>query len=179
MAEQTSPMPRPRIHRPLVAGGCYFFTVVTHGRRPVLVENIERLRHSFREVLRRRPFDLEAIVVLPDHLHTMWRLPPGDADFATRWMLIKRIFSAGMPHSTVRASAKAKRERDVWQRRFHDHLIRDLADWRRHLDYIHQNPVRHGLCASPADWPHSSFVRARRRGWYGEEWGEERASNAE
>ncbi len=157
-----------RLRRP---GGCYFFTVVTQDRRPLLIDHIERLRTAFRRVRQRRPFDLEAIVVLPDHLHTLWHLPEDDADFSTRWMLIKRLFSAGLEAAPANASQAGKREKGIWQRRFWEHCIRDEADWRRHLDYIHYNPVKHGYCAAPSEWPYSSFSRMVAKGWCPEDWG--------
>jgi putative transposase len=103
------------------AGGCYFFTLVTHGRKPLPTrpQSIARLRDAFRTVMDRRPFEIEAIAVLPDHLHCMWRLPDGDDDFPTRWQLVKRYFSIGMV-----AEVNARNEKAVWQRRYWEHLIR-------------------------------------------------------
>lgn len=153
--------------RVYVPGARYFFTVVTGNRVPLLIEHIDRLRTSFRLCLSRHPFDIEAIVVMPDHLHTLWRLPDGDADFSTRWMVIKRHFSSGFPHQPVGPSKARKREKGIWQRRFWEHLIRDDNDWRRHVDYIHYNPVKHGVVDKPEDWSHGSYHRAVRNGWYG------------
>ncbi|MDP2178503.1 REP-associated tyrosine transposase [Methylicorpusculum sp.] len=148
------------------AGARYFFTVVTENREPLLIENIERLRAAFRLCLTRYPFEIEAIVVLPDHLHTLWRLPEGDASFSKRWMVIKRKFSAGLPSRVVSDSKTKKREKGVWQRRFWEHCIRDENDWRRHVDYIHFNPVKHGYVAEPQAWLYSSFNDAVSKGWY-------------
>jgi len=148
------------------SGARYFFTVVTENRAPLLIENIERLRAAFRLCLSRYPFEIEAIVVLPDHLHTVWRLPEGDADFSKRWMVIKRKFSAGLQSSVVSDSKTKKREKGIWQRRFWEHYIRNEDDWRRHVDYIHFNPVKHGYVAKPQDWPYSSFNQAVSKGWY-------------
>ena len=161
-------MRSPRSHAP---GPCYFFTVVTHDRRPILIEEIDRLRGAFRTVLTRHPFTLEAIVVLPDHLHTMWRMQEEDGDFSMRWRVLKRLFSTGLEVPIPDASRARKREKSIWQRRFWDHVIRDDDDWRRHLDYIHYNPVRHGYCESPGEWPYSSFARMVERGWYEPDWG--------
>lgn len=149
-------------------GGAYFFTVVTHERQPLFADPavVERLRLAFRRVMAERPFEIDAIAILPDHLHCLWRLPPGDADFSERWRQIKRFVSVGVAAETNRRGEKA-----VWQRRYWEHLIRDEEDWRRHCDYIHYNPVKHGYVASPADWSHSSFSRAVGRGWYDQEWG--------
>ncbi|MBK1709180.1 MULTISPECIES: transposase [Marichromatium] len=154
-------------------GGCYFFTVVTEGRRPLLVAHIDALRRALRMGMARRPFQIDALVVLPDHLHTIWRLPEGDADFSTRWMHIKRCFSTALDSQPTSPSRQRCRETGVWQRRFWEHLIRDERDWRRHMDYVHGNPVKHGYCAAPRDWPYSSFRRCVRAGLYGPDWGGE------
>lgn len=127
----------------------HFFIVVTENRQPLLIEHISRLRSAFRRAMSRYPFDIEAIVILPDHLHSIWRLPTGDADFSTRWMVIKRKFSAGFSTDFVNASKSSKREKGIWQRRFWEHCIGDEEDWRRHLDYIHYNPVKHGYVSTP------------------------------
>jgi len=106
-------------------GACYFFTVATEGRKPLLLDHIQRLRAAFRLLKTRYPFEIDAIVILPDHLHTVWQLPAGDKDFSTRWMAIKRKFSAGLPQGSVNASKASKREKGIWQRRFWEHCIRD------------------------------------------------------
>jgi len=154
--------------RVLVPGGTYFFTLVTWHRQPLLTseERIELLRDAFRHVKARRPFTIDGIVILPDHLHCILRLPPGDADYSGRWREIKKRFSR-----TVDTRTNHRNERPVWQRRFYEHTIRDHEDWRRHMDYLHYNPVRHGLVRSAAEWPWSSFRRAVGRGWYPEDWG--------
>jgi putative transposase len=121
--------------------------------------------------MERYPFVIEAIVILPDHLHTSWRLPNTDDNFSIRWMVIKRKFSAGFKTEGVNASKQSKREKGIWQRRFWEHCIRDEADWRRHMDYIHYNPVKHGYCATPAEWPYSSFHRSVKQGLYALDWG--------
>jgi putative transposase len=152
-------------------GGTYFFTVVTADRQPLLIKHVDRLRAAFHHGIQRHPFTIEAIVILPDHLHTLWRLPPGDHDFSTRWMVIKRKFSAGLNAEIDNRSHHQKREKGIWQRRFWEHCIRDADDWQRHLDYIHYNPVKHGHCLTPAEWPHSSFNRAVKQGLYAADWG--------
>lgn len=133
-------------------GGHYFFTVVTHQRQPLLTmpENIERLRAAFRREMEKRMFVIDAIVILPDHLHALWRLPEGDADYSGRWSRIKRHFSAGCVgiRAAQSASRQNKREKPVWQRRFWEHTIRDDEDWRSHMDYIHYNPVKNGYCGA-------------------------------
>ncbi|WP_080811207.1 REP-associated tyrosine transposase [Halomicronema hongdechloris] len=152
-------------------GGTYFFTVVTQNRQPLLIRNIDRLRAAFRHGMQRHPFVIDGIVVLPDHLHTLWRLPEDDDNFSIRWMVIKRKFSAGLKDGCVNDSKRRKREKGIWQRRFWEHWIRDQQDWERHLDYIHYNPVKHGYCEQPADWPYSSFHRAVTQGFYQADWG--------
>ena len=159
--------------RAKIPGTTYFFTLVTEHRRPLLIEHIDRLRAAFRHVQEKRPFRMEAIVVLPDHLHTLWTLPEGDSDYSTRWMQIKRKFSSGLSAVPSNPSQASKREKGIWQRRFWEHCIRDELDWRNHLDYIHYNPVKHGLITRVCDWPYSSFHRFVERGWYSEDWGGE------
>ena len=163
--------------RARVDGGTFFFTVVTHSRRPILTSPTARgfLRMAFREVRRRHPFWLEGIVLLPDHLHMLMRLPEGDADYPVRVGGIKRHFtSAYLPAGGREAAATTgqvrKRLRAVWQGRFWEHTIRDARDFRMHLDYVHLNPVKHGLVANPSEWPWTSFHRYVRMGWYEADW---------
>jgi len=169
----------PEYRRVWVAGGTYFFTVVLAERgSSLLVERIGALRAAVRAARAGRPFRVEAFVVLPDHLHCVWTLPPGDADFATRWAHIKTLFSRCLPAcERVRASCLVKRERDIWQRRYWEHVIRDEQDLRCHVDYVHLNPVKHRLLVRAADWPYSSFHRYVRAGVYPRDWlGEQGAS---
>ena len=147
-------------------GARYFFTVVTANRNPLLIDNIDRLRAAFKMCVTRYPFEIEAMVVLPDHLHTLWKMPDGDMDFSKRWMVIKRYFSSGLPAIKISDSKTRKREKGIWQRRFWEHYIRDENDWRQHMDYIHYNPVKHGYVDSPSNWQYSSFQRAVDKGWY-------------
>ncbi len=157
-----------------VPGATYFFTVVTEGRHPLLASEaaIDRLRDSFRYAMEHRPFRFDAVVVLPDHLHAIWTLPTGDDDFSERWRLVKYRFSHRSPAPGVpRPSLAAKREKGLWQRRFWEHCIRDDADFARHLDYLHYNPVKHGLAERVADWPYSSFTRFVGLGIYSTDWG--------
>jgi len=160
--------------RNFLKGGAYFFTVVTYERRPLLTTetNIARLREAFRRTQQAHPFEIEAIVILPDHIHAVWQLPDGDKDFSGRWQKIKRYFSTGIAGpEVVDKSRRSKREKGIWQRRFWEHTLRDEDDWRRHLDYIHFNPVKHGYVQRPGDWPYSSFTRAQAAGWYEADWG--------
>ena len=150
-----------RYRRARVAGATYFFTVTLADRKSALLTaHVDRLRESVRLVRSRHPFEIAAMVILPDHLHALWVLPPNDADFATRWALIKAGFSRGLPASEqVSKSRVRKGERGIWQRRYWEHLIRDDEDYARHVDYIHYNPVKHGHAMRAADWPHSSIHR--------------------
>jgi len=163
----------PDYRRNRVPGGTYFFTVnLLERRRELLTSHVEELRNAVRGVRRRRPFHIDAWVVLPDHLHCIWTLPPQDADFSTRWKEIKVTFARSLPAgerlSPVR---RVKGERGIWQRRFWEHTIRDDRDYARHMDYVHFNPVKHGHVACAADWPYSSFRRCVVAGIYPEDWG--------
>lgn len=146
-----------------VEGGWYFFTVVTYERKPLFAspENIERLRKAFQKGKTRYPFRMDFVVILPDHLHCIWKLPEDDHDFSTRWKYIKKCFSIQLP------SIPNKRgEKRVWQKRFWEHWIRDQEDWLNHVNYIHFNPVKHGYVAHPVQWEYSSFHQAMEMGLY-------------
>ncbi len=160
-----------RLHTP---GATWFFTVnllQRHGTS-LLVDRFDDLRQAIRHVKARWPFRMDAMVVLPEHLHAIWTLPPDDKDFGVRWGLIKSRFSRAIPTGEwVRDSRISRGERGIWQRRFWEHQIRDEADLAAHLDYIHYNPVKHGLVARVRDWPHSTFHRYVEQGWYGIDWG--------
>ncbi len=128
-------------------------------------------------VRRKRPFRIDAIVLLPDHLHAVWSLPEGESDYSTRWQLIKRRFTkeylkTGGVEAVRSASRLAKGERSVWQRRFFEHTVRDEADMKRCVDYVHVNPLKHGLVARVREWPWSSFHRYVRLGEYSIDWGD-------
>jgi len=166
--------------RNIVPGGTFFFTVVLENRRSsLLIDNIATLRHAFRVTRSERPFKIDAIVILPDHLHTVMTLPDDDSDFSGRWRRIKslfsrQVFSAGMP-----ATRNHRGEYALWQRRFWEHTVRDETDFARHIDYIHYNPIKHGLVSRVSDWPHSSFHRYVRSGLLPEDWaGTVEANNA-
>ena len=163
--------------RAFIPGGTLFFTVVTHNRRPNLAsaESVEVLRTAMRTVRQSMPFDIDAMVVMPDHLHCIWTLPPQDADFATRWRLIKTWFTKNSPQclrATPNLARVAKHEQAIWQHRYWEHVIRDENDYARHVDYIHYNPVKHGLAASAIEWPYSSFARYVAAGIYPSDWGQ-------
>ena len=167
----------PEYRRPTVAGAVYFLTIVTHGRRPILVEPPARraLRAAIGHARQAKPFGLLATVLLPDHLHLMVALPAGDEDVSGRVTRIKtnftrRYLDAGGCEAGQSRSRCRHRHRGVWQKRFHDHLIRDAGDFVAHLDYLHFNPVRHGFARCPHAWPFSTFRRLVRRGTYEARW---------
>ena len=150
-----------RYRRAFQPGGSFFFTVVTARRRPGFgtTTAVDMLRDAFLEVRQKRPFDIEAIVILPDHLHCIWTLPAGDADFMTRWRLIKTWFS------------KRSDLKPIWQQRYWEHVLHDARDLARHVEYIHYSPVKHGLVSKVIDWPYSSFHRYVASGWCAADWG--------
>ena len=162
-----------------IPGAAYFFTAVTQDRKPILTgENARLCLHkAFQHVQSYHPFQIEAIVLLPEHLHTIWKLPDNDFDYSSRWNWIKRKFTQSfMPDididSDIPESKHKKRERGIWQRRYWEHCIRDEKDFIRHLDYIHYNPVKHGHVRKPKDWEWSSFHRYVKLGWYTMDWGD-------
>ncbi len=149
----------------------YFFTAVTHKRTPIFKspDHVQLLRDAFRYVKERRSFDLLAASVMPDHIHCIWRMPEGDSNYSVRWQMLKTAFS--------RKIRKKHPGKKVWQPRFWEHVIRNEKDLIRHLDYIHYNPVKHGLCRSPCDWQYSSFQRYLKAGFYEPDWGLEYPSS--
>jgi putative transposase len=158
-------------------GGTFFFTLVTQRRVPILCRPLARtiLNEAIAKCRTQRPFHLTAIVLLPDHLHAIWTLSDGDADFSTRWAAIKAHFThewlARGGYEVHGTESRAKhRNRGVWQRRFWEHAIRDEGDFERHLDYIHYNPVKHGLSACPHAWRHSSFAKWVKQDVYEQSW---------
>ena len=155
-----------------VAGGSYFFTVnLAEHQQRLLTEHIEALRAAFRYARLRHLFTIDAIAVLPDHLHSMWTLQEGETDFALRWRLIKATFSRALPRGErVSPSRSRKGDRGIWQQRYWEHTLRNEEDFARHADYIHFNPVKHGRVRQVADWPYSSFHRLVRRGVYPADW---------
>ena len=160
--------------RAQVSGGTFFFTVNLLDRKSdLLIHKVDTLRKAFRSVQERHPFMIVAIVIMPDHLHTIWQLPEGDRDYAKRWNLIKGTFSRALPtvDETIGSSRHSKRERGIWQRRYWEHQIRDDEDLMRHVDYIHYNPVKHGYVSQARDWRHSSIHRAIERGEIMPNWG--------
>jgi putative transposase len=155
-------------------GGTYFFTVNCLQRKnnDCLLRNIDLLRAVIAKVKKTHPFHIHAWVVLPEHMHCVMELPEGDADYAKRWMLIKMLFSRGIPKNERRSKTRIeRRERGIWQRRYWEHLIRDDRDYQAHVDYVHINPVKHGLVKEVKDWPYSTFHKLVEQGIYTQNWG--------
>ena len=168
----------PFYRRARTAGGCYFFTLITHSRRPILLHPTARrhLREAF-AVARQAagPFAVDAVVLLPDHLHLLCTLPAGDDGYAARLSRLKSEFTrrhlaAGGPEAAMTPGERREGHRGVWQRRYWEHRVRDDRDYENHLDYVVYNPVRHALCRCPHDWRHSSFERLVRAGVYERRW---------
>lgn len=154
--------------RNLLFGGTYFFTVALADRQAsLLTDRIDALGAAFRRCRAAHPFETIAIAVLPEHLHCLWTLPEGDADYALRWSLIKRAFTRRQHHE---GPTPARGRKGVWQACYREHTIRDETDLQRHIDYIHYNPVKHGHARRAADWRHSSFHRYVKEGWLATDW---------
>jgi len=162
----------PNYRRAFVPGGCWFFTVnLLDRRQTLLVDQIETLRAAVAATRQSHVFTIDAIVVLPDHLHAVWSLPAGDSDFSTRWRLIKNRFARALPKQEALSAVRiARNERGIWQRRFWEHLIRDEADYARHVEYCYINPLKHGPVTRVCDWPYSSFHRDVRAGIFPLDW---------
>ena len=157
--------------RNFLPGGTFFFTATLADRRSsALVNHIDLLKRAFRVTRRERPFVVDAVVVLPDHLHVVMTLPSNDADYPGRWKRFKSLFTRLVAR---RGGFERNRrgEYSLWQRRFWEHTIRDENDLMRHIDYIHYNPVKHGLVSQVSDWPHSSFHRYVKTGALAKDWG--------
>lgn len=173
----------PNYRRPNVTGGTYFITQVTYQRQSWLCNETARdaLRSAIQQVRINHPFQIDAFVLLPNHFHCLLTLPPNDKDISTRIRLIKtyvtRHYADDLEVNQERSASRTKRkERNVWQRRFWEHLIRDDADFERHCDYIHYNPVHHQYCQSPTEWQFSSIHRLIEWGWYVSDWGNDKIS---
>ncbi len=163
----------PNYRRLRTPGATWFFTVNLLARHDndLLVRHIDLLRECVAAERARRPFRINAWVVLPEHSHWLWTLPEDDADYSTRWRRIKTDFSRALPTLERRSAIRVRRnERAIWQRRFWEHQIRDDEDYARHVDYIHVNPVKHGHVSRSSDWPHSSFMSYVERGVYSTDW---------
>ncbi len=155
-----------------MAGATVFFTVALLERRSqLLVEHIDQLRQAVRKAKAARPFHIDAWVVLTDHMHCIWTLPEGDSDYSGRWRDIKKRFVKGLPKTeSIRFRPRRRGERGIWQRRFWEHTIRTEADYEHHFNYVHLNPVKHGLVSRVTDWPYSSFHKYVLTGVYPENW---------
>jgi putative transposase len=168
----------PTYRRAFVEGATYFFTIVTYARLPILTTEESRgiLHDAWLDVQGRFPFRTVAVCLLPEHLHCIWSLPEGDASYPLRWKEIKRLFTkaylARVGPGEERSESRLKKgEAAIWQRRYWEHMIRDEQDLRRHEDYIHYNPLKHGFVQRVVDWPWSSFHRYVRMGYYERDWG--------
>ena len=158
--------------RNLVAGGTYFFTVTLKNRQnSFLTDHIDELRTAFSLCRDKKPFTIEAIVILPDHLHTIWTLPDGDTDYPSRWRFIKSCFTRNLRKSGVNLHVNKHGGFGVWQRRYWEHTIKNQDDYNRHVDCIHYNPVKHGYVENPVDWEWSSFHSFVRKGVLEPNWG--------
>ena len=161
-----------RYRRNFLAGGTSFFTLTLRDRTSrLLVEHIDMLRDAFRAARQRHPFTVDAIVVLPEHLHVVMTLPPVDARYDSRIRFVKGRFSRRLAQLGAAIHRNDQGEYDLWQRRYWEHTIRDDEDMQRHVDYIHFNPVKYDHAMRAADWPHSSIHRYIRAGWVKEDWG--------
>ena len=168
----------PNWRRAYIPGGTFFFTVVTDHRRPIFSWNDARtiLGNVMRECQSTHPFEVRAIVLLPDHLHAIWCMPPGDSNYSGRWQWIKTQFTqrwlaSGGTECQTTKGRKNDGRRGVWQPKFWEHTIEDEDDFERHFDYIHYNPVKHGHVKCLEEWPWSSFHRWVREGVYPAHWG--------
>jgi len=158
--------------RNFVPGGTFFFTVALADRRSsTLVDYVDSLRAAFRVTRKERPFSVDAIVILPEHLHAMLTMPADDSDFPGRWRRIKSLFTRQVVTRGLSVARNEKGEYQLWQRRFWEHTIRNETDFARHADYIHYNPVKHGLVPQVLDWRYSSFHRYVRQGILPSDWG--------
>ena len=162
----------PDYRRNRVPGGTYFFTVNLLDRKTdLLIRQLDELREAIWQVRRSHPFHIDAWVILQDHMHCIWTLPLGDDDYSSRWKSIKIRFAKQIPKTETRSPVRLCRgERGIWQRRFWEHTIRDDRDYAAHMDYVHINPVKHGLVERVQDWPHSTFHRYVELGVYPTNW---------
>ncbi|ENY5352373.1 transposase [Klebsiella aerogenes] len=145
--------------RSYIPDGCWFFTVNLQNRHSdLLTRRIDHLRAAIACAKRKRPFQINSWVVLPEHMHCIWTLPEGDSDYSGRWREIKKSFT------------RALAQNQIWQPRFWEHAIRNDEDYRRHMDYVYINPVKHRLVGRVSDWPYSTFHRDVRQGLYPVDW---------
>ncbi len=167
----------PNYIRSFIPGGTFFFTVVTNQRASLFSNMIARslLGNVLRDCQQKWPFEINAIVLLPDHLHAIWSLPQGDIDFSKRWSWVKKYFTqywleTGAVEAKISTARRSEKRRGIWQPRFWEHAILDENDFERHFDYIHYNPVKHGYVNCPHEWKYSSFHRWVKKGVYSRDW---------
>ncbi|MFC1748622.1 transposase [Pseudomonadota bacterium] len=161
-----------RYRRSQTLGASYFFTVNLHDRsQRYLTDHINHLRHAISTVHKQHPFEIIAIVVLPEHLHTIFKLPEGDHHYPKRWQAIKSRFTRALVKEGAPLRKNLKGEYNLWQRRYWEHQIRDEEGMQRHIDYIHYNPIKHGHVSQVKNWPHSSFHRYVQKEVLNENWG--------
>ena len=164
----------PNYKRIYEQGYSYFITIVTHKRNPVLTKNISLLKAAFKQAKTKYAFIIEAVVVLPDHIHMI--ITPQDArEYPKIIRSIKEYFSkrcdpSFYSHLTQSPSREKRGNKPVWQKRYYEHTIRDEKDFKTRLDYIHYNPVKHGFVQRAKDWKYSSFDKFVKKGWYDENW---------
>lgn len=168
----------PNYRRLKQAGGTFFFTLITYKRQQILTSPESRmiLKNVIEKTRQKYPFSIEAWVLLPEHIHCIWRLPPSSSNYSMRWRLIKSGFSRGVKSlyhkpEWLTGSKRKHRESSIWHRRFWEHMIRDEDDYRAHMDYVHYNPVKHGLVKQVKNWPYSTFHRYVKQGIYSGNWG--------
>jgi putative transposase len=166
--------------RSFVPGGTFFFTVTLYNRKScLLVERIELLKEAVHSVKNQYPFQMKAYVVLPEHLHMIWELPNGDSNYSLRWKKIKALFSKSINRSGFELPKTKHNEYRLWQRRFWEHAIKDMSDFENHVNYIHYNPIKHGLVNELHDWPYSSFHHYVQSGRLCEHWASSRRNSVD
>jgi len=155
-------------------GALYFFTVTLRNRQSnLLITHINDLRHAMKTVQIQHPYKIEAIAILPDHLHTIWQLPKNDNNYSLRWQRIKGIFTRRIIKKGMKIAKNHRGEYPIWQRRFWEHTIRNENDFENHVNYIHHNPIKHGLVKKVKDWPYSSLHKYIREGLLPPGWSED------
>ena len=166
--------------RSIQPGGTFFFTATLRNRTShLLTDNVDLLKAAFKKVKAQQPFHIKAYVILPEHLHMIWELPTGDWDYSVRWKKIKTLFSKSVYKSGIALSKTKHNEYRLWQRRFWEHTITNITDFENHVNYIHYNPIKHGLVKELRDWPHSSFHHYVLQGQLPEHWGSSGLKNSE
>lgn len=157
--------------RNLVKNGTYFYTATLKNRKKsYFIDYIDHLRASTKKTKLKYLFEIEAMVVLPEHIHTIWTLPHNDDYFAHRWRLIKSYFTQVLAKECVPIIKNAKGNYNLWQNRYWEHTIKNERDFEMHVNYIHYNPVKHGLVKYPAEWPYSSFHNFVKKGILSSDW---------